>query len=266
MEYEKLNGPQELTKSDSNKTEITKKKDNDEQDDKSEDDDGDDEDNIDRLKLRTYQFNRLKYYYAVVECDSSETANRIYTECDGMEYESSCNRLDLRFIPDDVTFEENRVTQTCVEMPDPLTYKPNLFFTTALNQTKVECTWDETPRDRLAVTMKKYTEEELKDSNFKNLLASGSEDEEEQQGEEEKEEEKVVEEKPKKKSKKKNDEEDEGIQKYKELLFGSEEKLKSKREADLEFSWEGGADEYSDDSDDEDLLVSKKSKVLFFLN
>lgn len=91
MEEEKLKGPPELV-------EQTLPVDQEEVEDKK-------GSKYHREKLRQYQINRLKYYYAVVDCDSPETANSIYEQLNGMEYESSSVRFDIRFIPDDMTFD-----------------------------------------------------------------------------------------------------------------------------------------------------------------
>ena len=109
--------------------------------------------------LSYVQVNRLKYYYAVAEFDSEETASRVYSECDGMEYELSATRclhqldrsasealnftlhnltirFDLRYIPDDMTFS-TPATDSCTATPDPSKYQPKIFQTTALQQQKV---------------------------------------------------------------------------------------------------------------------------------
>lgn len=272
MDYEKSHGPKELTESQDGNLTGPNFNDDDDNDstelNESEDEEGN---TYDKRKLRVYQFNRLRYFYALVECDTAETANKIYTECDGMEYESSCNRLDLRFVPDDMEFDEKDVRETCTEAPDPITYKPNLFSTTALNQTRVECTWDETPRDRLAITMRKYTEEDLKNSDFKNILATSSSEEEEDEADEENKKEVEVKGKAKKESLVKNkaetnkksntDPEEEKIMKYRELLLGADKKKSFKdREGDLEISWEGGMEEEGFN----DLLFNQKSLFLNF--
>ena len=145
----------------------------------NQDDEQDTTDPIMRERLRRYQLNRLKYYYAVVECDCVETAVRIDEECDGIEYETSAVRLDLRFIPDSMIFDSSIIPHDqCTQLSDKSVYKPIRFRNTALTQTKVRCTWDETPIERRRLTKKRnYTVEQLDQVNLDAYLASESDEE-----------------------------------------------------------------------------------------
>ena len=57
----------------------------------------------------------MRYYYAVIYCDSKETAESIYTLCDGKQFENS-NAIDLRYIPSDLVFPRPP-EQTCDKLP-----------------------------------------------------------------------------------------------------------------------------------------------------
>ena len=39
---------------------------------------------LDAEKLRVYERERLRFYYAIVECDSAATAASLYKQCDGL--------------------------------------------------------------------------------------------------------------------------------------------------------------------------------------
>ncbi|OIW31906.1 hypothetical protein CONLIGDRAFT_629597 [Coniochaeta ligniaria NRRL 30616] len=142
---------------------------------------GDDAD-FDSDALRTYQLDRLRYYYAVMICSDPQTAHKIYEATDGSEYLSSSNFLDLRFIPDDVTFDDEPRDE-CDSVPQG--YKPVDFVTDALQHSKVKLTWDMHPEEnsRKETISKAFSgsRAEIAENDLKAYLASDSEDEEEEE-------------------------------------------------------------------------------------
>nr|XP_027197419.1 pre-rRNA-processing protein ESF1-like [Dermatophagoides pteronyssinus] len=153
------------------------------QPDKLKDNDDDEENEEEEItdpntveKLRKYQLERLKYFYAIVECDSAETAEIITKELDGLEYECSSTMLDIRFVPDDMDFDDVRLKEECTTMPTSSTYKAPLFTNTALQQSNVKITWDETDPRRKEVFNKAF--EEDNENDIKTYLATSSDDDE----------------------------------------------------------------------------------------
>lgn len=239
-----MKGPQEL-----------RKKDDDPQESDKEDEEVDEEDEAYKEKLREYQLNRLKYYYAVIEFDSVRCADVVYKECDGLEFESTANRLDLRFIPDDMEFDDEP-KDSCTELPERSKYQPRVFFTTALQQAKVELTWDETDVGRKEITEKLFSDKrsEITDQDLRKFVAcsSSSEGEEsEQNSENDTSEASDNEAKPKNK-----------LNLYKSLLqdINQKEENKKKKQVEMEYSWGVGADR----KDSEDEVASEKEELTPF--
>ncbi|KAI0426777.1 hypothetical protein F5Y09DRAFT_50920 [Xylaria sp. FL1042] len=154
-------------------------------DDSSEDEDekikrdmlqeGDDQD-FDNDALRAYQLDRLRYYYAIVICSDLSTAEKLYNACDGTEYLTSSNFVDLRFVPDDVTFDDQPREECDSAVSN---YQPTEFITDALQHSRVKLTWDVAPDEaaRREKIKKAFTgsRAELEENDFRAYLASDSE-------------------------------------------------------------------------------------------
>ncbi|XP_030854730.1 ESF1 homolog isoform X1 [Strongylocentrotus purpuratus] len=240
MREEDAKGPQELVEKDEKKERLS----------------GIQQERYQREKLRKYQMQRLKYYYAVADCDNADTANTIYEQCDGMEYETSASKLDLRFIPDDTTFDHEPKGVAC-EAPEASQFKPLEFQTTALTRSSVQLTWDENDKRRAKETdelFKSRKKMEEMESHIQAYLASSSEEEEEEDVEDRVE-----------GSLNEETEESENatpvsqkdrINKYRNLLRGIEEKEKQDGDKDMEMeiSWEPGLKESTQE------IVKKKAE------
>ncbi|XP_030524084.2 ESF1 homolog [Rhodamnia argentea] len=151
MKDEEIHGPVGLFDDDDNRNE--------------DEDDGE----INDEKLRAYEKSRLRYYYGVVECDSSATADYLYNACDGLEVERSSNMLDLRFIPDSMEFKH---APRDVATEAPVNYEAVDFQTRALQQSKIHLTWDEDEPDRVKTLKRKFNADQLADLELREFLAS----------------------------------------------------------------------------------------------
>lgn len=132
----------------------------------------------DMLKLREYEKQKLKYYFAVVECNSLDSASALYDQCDGFEFLQSGNIFDMRYIPDDVKFDRE-IRDSATEVPE--NYEPVDFSTTALDHTNVKLTWDEEePEDRKVLL--KWGNVNLKDieTDFSTYIGNESSDSDEE--------------------------------------------------------------------------------------
>ncbi|KAF9270189.1 hypothetical protein L218DRAFT_968885 [Marasmius fiardii PR-910] len=127
---------------------------------------------FDEDALRKYQLDRLRYYYAIVTCDTVDAASHIYNELDGTELERSANMFDLSFVPSDMTFEDEPRDEANEDVEAG--YKAVEFVTDALRHSKVKLTWDEDDPERNKVTRRVITRKELDEGNFQAYIASAS--------------------------------------------------------------------------------------------
>ncbi|KAJ5815413.1 hypothetical protein N7474_007190 [Penicillium riverlandense] len=136
-------------------------------------------------ELRRYQLERLRYFYAILTFSSKDVAKHVYDLVDGAEYLSSANFFDLRFVPEDTDFSDDKPRDRCSRIPDG--YKPNEFVTDALQHSKVKLTWDADDKSRKEAQARAFrgSRQEIDENDLKAYLGSDSsedEDEDEEGG------------------------------------------------------------------------------------
>lgn len=146
--------------------------------------------------LRKYERQRMRYYYAVIECDSRATAVQLYDACDGLEVGNTSITFNLQFIPDDVEIDYADARDSATEVPP--SYKPGSVShgvgTISLDHTKVKLSWDETPLSRRQLLRQDFKNlDDKNDDDFMAYLASDSSSSSESDSEEEEEEEETEE-------------------------------------------------------------------------
>lgn len=132
----------------------------------------DDGSEFDSQALRQYQLERLRYYYAVLTFSSKDVAKSIYDAVDGAEYLSTANFFDLRFIPEDMDFSDDKPRDECEHVPT--SYKPNDFVTDALQHSKVKLTWDAEDPSRKEAQARAFKggQKEIDENDLKAYLGS----------------------------------------------------------------------------------------------
>ncbi len=126
----------------------------------------------DIVALRKYELSKLRYYFAIAECDTTETANILYEQLDGVELEHSSMVFDLRFVPDDISFADRPIKDSCQAVPD--NYKAPDFIVNALQHTSIECSWDEGEKEREKKLTNISSWRMLNESDFQQYIASSA--------------------------------------------------------------------------------------------
>ena len=129
-------------------------------------------------KLRRYQLERLRYYYAVLTCSSVSAAEAIYNAVDGTEYLTTANFFDLRYVPEETSFLDDKPRDECESIPDG--YRPNDFVTDALQHSKVRLTWDADDGTRKEVQKRAFagSRADIDENDLKAYLGSDSSEDE----------------------------------------------------------------------------------------
>ncbi|QDZ18851.1 hypothetical protein A3770_02p13690 [Chloropicon primus] len=136
---------------------------------------------VDKDALRAYERSKLRYFFAIAEFSDKKIAKYIYDACDGLEFDRSSSRFDLRFVAEDDRVEDGRPVRD--EAHDvPVGYSAPLdggtFYNSAIQHTNVNLTWDQEDKKRRNTFKEQFQrfkkDDAVMDADIQAYLASDS--------------------------------------------------------------------------------------------
>lgn len=124
----------------------------------------------------------MKYFYAIVTCNSKETALFLYDEFNGFEFEHTSIKLNMSLVPDSIVFEQE-VKQEATKVPPNYNFEfVQQRYSRALGHSKVTLTWDQTDPNRTRKLREGFTcldpnDPEAEAAYYKEFIAGSSDEE-----------------------------------------------------------------------------------------
>ena len=112
------------------------------------------DDGEDLAQLRKYEVNKMRYYFAIVHCNSVKTATRLIEENQGLEFELTNIKLNMSCVDDDLVFP-NQPKDVATEIPANYEFNSS-NVSRALNHSTVRLSWDQTDKKRQNLLANNY--------------------------------------------------------------------------------------------------------------
>ena len=114
------------------------------------------DDGVNMARLRKYEVNKMKYYFAFVTCSKRKVAAKILDEFNNFELELTNLRLNLSIVPDDLE-APNTPRETATEIPVGFDFNASKI-SRALNHSTVRLSWDQNDPKRLSKLRSNYNQ------------------------------------------------------------------------------------------------------------
>jgi hypothetical protein len=127
------------------------------------------------VAIRNYERLKRRYYFAIADFDSINTACLVYDELDGVCGGFVSEALDMRFVPEDTPDPSEKHPPVSEADHVPSDYIPPSVETgnLTMEHSKVKCTWDEDPPER-KILMRKFTPAQIANMDLDAYLESAS--------------------------------------------------------------------------------------------